>query len=39
MQPHLEFIYERKLFLSFDNLTLISVNTKIFLKTNKKGME
>ena len=33
------FIDHRKLFLIFGNLTLISVNTKIFVKTNNKHIE
>ena len=36
IQFHWEFIYHRKLFLTFVNLTLISVNTRIFVKTNNK---
>ena len=31
--------YYRKLFLPFGNLTLISVNTKIFMETHDEPME
>ena len=39
MQSYWEFICYRKLFLTLGNLTLISVNTTIFVKANDKGME
>ena len=39
MQSHSEFIYYRKLFLTFDNLTLTLVNTRIFVKTNNESRE
>ena len=39
MQSYWEFICYRKLFLTLGNLTLISVNTIIFVKANDKGME
>ena len=39
IQFHWGFIYYRKLFLSFCNLTLISVNTRIFVNTDNKHME
>ena len=39
MQSHWQFIYYRKLLLSFGNLTLISVSTGMVVKTNNKHME
>ena len=39
IQSHRGFIYYGKLFLNFGNLTLISVNTRTFVKTNSKRMK
>ena len=39
IQFHWGFIYHRKLFLSVGKMTLISVNARIFVKTNNEHME
>ena len=38
MQSNWGFVYYRKLFLIFSNLTLVSVTTRIFVRTNNKRM-
>ena len=39
MRSHWGFIYNRKLFLTYGNMTLIPGNTRIFVGINNKSME